>query len=91
MDKLLASEMKNPINLGSSEMVTINQMIDYAEEIAGIKITRNYDLSAPQGVRGRNSDNELIEKTLGWVPSITLQEGLTKTFGWIYDQLRSRY
>lgn len=91
MDKLLASEMKNPINLGSSEMVTINQMIDYVEEIAGIKITRNYDLSAPQGVRGRNSDNELIEKTLGWVPSITLQEGLTKTFGWIYDQLRSRY
>lgn len=91
MDKLLASEMKDPINIGSSEMVTINQMICYVEEIAGIKVTRKHDLSAPQGVRGRNSDNKLIQKTLGWAPAISLREGLHKTYQWIYDQLKSRY
>ena len=76
-----------PINLGSSELVTINQLVDIVEEIAGIKLERRYDLAAPQGVRGRNSDNTLILKELGWEPSIRLEDGLERTYAWIYDQL----
>src|SRR5277367_3022867 len=75
-----------PINLGSSEMVTINQLVDIAEEIAGIKLHRNYNLKAPKGVNGRNSDNTLIKKLLGWEPSVSLRDGLGKTYRWIYDQ-----
>ena len=82
--------MRDPINLGSSEMVTINQMINFVEEIAGIKVSRNHDLTAPQGVRGRNSDNELILEKLGWAPSISLQEGLAKTYAWIFEQIKGR-
>jgi nucleoside-diphosphate-sugar epimerase len=87
---ILESDIIDPINLGSSELVTINQMIEIIEGIAGIEVKRNHDLSAPQGVRGRNSDNTLIEKELGWEPSISLREGLEKTYAWIYDQLASR-
>jgi GDP-D-mannose 3',5'-epimerase len=87
---ILGSEIIEPINLGSSELVTINQMIDIIEGIAGIEVKRNHDLSAPQGVRGRNSDNTLIQKELGWEPSIPLADGLAKTYAWIYDQLASR-
>jgi GDP-D-mannose 3', 5'-epimerase len=87
---ILGSDIIDPINLGSSELVTINQMIDIIQGIAGIEVKRNHDLSAPQGVRGRNSDNALIQKELGWEPSISLQEGLEKTYAWIYDQLSSR-
>jgi nucleoside-diphosphate-sugar epimerase len=68
-------------------MVSINQLVDIAEEIAGIKLKRTYNLDAPKGVRGRNSDNDLIKKELGWAPSISLKEGLTKTYKWIYDQI----
>ena len=78
-----------PINLGSSEMVTINQLVDIAENIAGLKLKRNYNLKAPKGVNGRNSDNTLILKLLGWEPSIPLKSGLEKTYRWIYDEMTS--
>jgi GDP-D-mannose 3', 5'-epimerase len=86
---IMDSDVAEPINLGSSELVTINQLVDIVEEIAGIKVERNYDLSAPQGVRGRNSDNTLIKERLGWQPSIPLSEGLAHTYRWIHDQLAS--
>jgi nucleoside-diphosphate-sugar epimerase len=87
---IMNSEILEPINLGSSEAVSINQLVDIVEDIAGIKLRRNYDLSAPKGVNGRNSNNTLIEKYLGWEPSISLRAGLEKTYAWIYDQYRLR-
>jgi nucleoside-diphosphate-sugar epimerase len=81
------SEIDQPINLGSSELVTINQLVDMAEEIGGVKLKRTYDLSAPKGVNGRNSDNTLILKELGWEPSIRLRDGLEKTYRWIEEQI----
>jgi GDP-D-mannose 3', 5'-epimerase len=79
-----------PVNVGSSELVSINQMVDIIEQIAGIKVKRNYKLDAPLGVRGRNSDNTLIQEIYGWEPSIRLADGLERTYRWIYDQLTSR-
>jgi len=79
-----------PINLGSSEMVTINQLVDIAENIAGLKLKRNYNLKAPKGVNGRNSDNTLIQKLLDWEPSISLKTGLEKTYRWIYDDIQKK-
>lgn len=76
-----------PINLGSSRLVTINQLVDIIEDIAGYTVDRRYDLTKPLGVRGRNSDNTLIQQEFGWEPSITLEEGLAKTYAWIYDQM----
>jgi GDP-D-mannose 3',5'-epimerase len=84
------SEILEPINLGSSEAVSINQLVDMVEGIAGIRLKRNYDLTAPQGVNGRNSDNTLIKKYLGWEPCIPLQTGLEKTYAWIHDQYLAR-
>lgn len=84
---IMHSQIREPINLGSSELVTINQLVDTVEKIAGVSLERRYDLSAPQGVRGRNSDNTLIQKYLGWQPSISLHAGLTQTYSWIYKQL----
>jgi nucleoside-diphosphate-sugar epimerase len=81
------SHVLEPINLGSSEMVTINQLVDIVEDIAGIHVERKYDLSAPKGVRGRNSDNTMIQEQLGWEPSTSLREGLEKTYAWIFDQI----
>jgi GDP-D-mannose 3',5'-epimerase len=83
---ILASDILEPINLGSNELVSINQMVDMVEKIAGIKLKRTYDLSAPKGVRGRNSDNTLIKKLLGWEPNTKLYDGLEKTYAWIYDE-----
>jgi nucleoside-diphosphate-sugar epimerase len=88
--EILAGDNVEPVNLGSSELVTINQMIGILEDIAGITVTKNHDLSAPQGVRGRNSDNTMFHSIYGWEPSISLRDGLEKTYGWIYDQLSSR-
>ena len=88
--RIMNSGILEPINLGSSEAVTINQLVDLAEQIAGIKLKRNYDLSAPKGVNGRNSDNTLIQKYLAWEPSTPLRAGLEKTYRWIYDQYRAR-
>ena len=76
-----------PINLGSSELVTINQLVDTVEEIADVRLEREYDLSAPQGVRGRNSDNTLIESTYGWQPSTPLRKGMSETYAWIARQV----
>jgi nucleoside-diphosphate-sugar epimerase len=84
---IMYSNIEEPINLGSSEMVSINQLVDIVEEIAGIKLERKYDLNAPKGVRGRNSENTLIRKYLGWEPSIPLKKGIKKTYDWIIDQM----
>lgn len=84
---IMYSNILEPINLGSSEMVSINGLVDIVEEIAGIKLGRKYDLDAPKGVRGRNSDNTLIKKYLGWEPSIPLRTGMKKTYDWIKDQM----
>ena len=84
---LLHSDISEPINIGSAEMVTINETVDIVEEIADIKLTRKYNLDAPKGVRGRSSDNGLIEDLLNWSPKIKLNEGLEKTYKWIYDQI----
>jgi GDP-D-mannose 3',5'-epimerase len=88
--KIMNSDILEPINLGSSEMVTINQLVDIAEDIAGIKLKRNYNLNAPMGVNGRNSDNTMIKERLSWEPSIPLRTGLEKTYAWIRDQYRAR-
>ncbi len=84
---ILESEIKEPINLGSSELVTINQLVDIVEDIAGIKLERRYNLGAPKGVNGRNSDNTLIQKYLNWEPSIRLRDGMAKTYAWIESQM----
>jgi nucleoside-diphosphate-sugar epimerase len=84
---LLDSDFVEPINVGSSQKVTINQLVDVAEEIAGIKLKRRYKLDAPKGVNGRNSDNTLIKKVFNWEPSIRLEDGLERTYKWIYDQM----
>src|SRR4051812_395725 len=81
----------DPINLGSSEGVTINQLVDIVEDIAGIKLKRNYNLSAPKGVNGRNSDNTLIQKVFNWEPNTRLRDGMEKTYAWIYDQYLGKY
>jgi nucleoside-diphosphate-sugar epimerase len=90
IDLIMNSEILEPINLGSSEAVTINQLVDIAEAIAGIKLKRNYNLEAPKGVNGRNSDNTLIKKYLGWEPNTSLRTGMEKTYRWIYDQYVAR-
>lgn len=86
---IMYSNINEPINLGSSEMVSINQLVGIVEDIAGYKLERKYDLNAPKGVRGRNSDNELIRKYLGWEPSIPLRTGMKKTYDWINEQVVS--
>jgi GDP-D-mannose 3',5'-epimerase len=85
--RIMESDIRDPINLGSSELVTINQLVDIAEEAAGVRLKRRYNLDAPKGVRGRNSDNTLILERLDWEPSTPLAVGLEKTFAWIYDEL----
>jgi nucleoside-diphosphate-sugar epimerase len=86
--KILAGDSAEPVNLGSDELVSINGLVDIVEGIAGITCEREDDLGAPQGVRGRNSDNTLIKEIYGWAPSITLADGLEKTYAWIYDQVK---
>ena len=85
--KIMYSDIEEPLNLGSSEMVSINQLCDLTENIAGYKLNRNYDLSAPKGVRGRNSDNTLIKQYLSWEPTISLKDGMAKTYAWIKEQM----
>ncbi|NKB21216.1 MAG: NAD-dependent epimerase/dehydratase family protein [Alphaproteobacteria bacterium] len=87
MDRIMESEFRAPLNLGSDQMVSINQLVDIAETISGITLDRRYALDAPKGVRGRNSDNTLIEEVLNWVPSTSLEDGLDVTYRWIYDQI----
>ena len=92
IDKIMHSDelIATPINLGSSEMVSINTLLTKIERIAGVKMNRKYDLNAPQGVAGRNSDNTLIKKVLKWAPNTPLDKGLKETFRWIYDQYKKR-
>jgi len=84
---IMKSDVVEPLNLGSDEMVSINQLVDIVEGIAGIKLKRHYKLDAPKGVNGRNSDNDLIKEKLNWAPSIKLRDGLEKTYAWVYDQI----
>lgn len=85
--RIAAGDCSDPLNLGSKELVTINQLVDIIEGIAGVKLRRVYNLNAPQGVRGRNSDNTQLQQEFGWEPQISLVEGLERTYRWIYDQL----
>jgi nucleoside-diphosphate-sugar epimerase len=85
--KIFESDIHEPINLGSSELVTINQLVDIVEQIAAVKLRRKYDLKAPKGVNGRNSDNSKIIRYLGWQPSILLKEGMAKTYAWIENEM----
>ena len=87
---IMASDIIEPLNLGSSELVTINGLVDIVEEIAGIKLRRTYNLKAPKGVNGRNSDNTLIQQLLGWAPTTRLRDGMEKTYRWIYDEMTKR-
>ena len=86
---IMESGIDEPINLGSSELVTINQLVDIVEDIAGVKLKRNYNLSAPKGVNGRNSDNTMILEKLEWEPSVRLRDGLRRTFEWIEGEMAS--
>jgi GDP-D-mannose 3', 5'-epimerase len=87
--QIVEREVSEPINLGSSQLVTINELVDIVEGVAGVKLERTYRVDAPQGVRGRNSDNTLIREKLGWEPSIPLEVGLERTYNWIYKQMTS--
>ena len=87
---LMNSDYVDPLNIGSDEMVSINQLVDIVEDIAGVKLKRSYNLDAPKGVRGRNSDNTLTSSVLNWAPSISLRSGMEKTYAWIYDQAKAR-
>jgi nucleoside-diphosphate-sugar epimerase len=84
---IMDGDFVDPINLGSSELVSINQLVDIVEEIAGLKLERRYDLSAPKGVNGRNSDNTLIQQVFSWEPSTRLRDGLAVTYAWIEEQM----
>lgn len=84
---IMRSDIDEPLNLGSEELVTINRLVDIVEEIAGIRLMRHYNLDAPKGVRGRNSDNTLILEKLGWAPGVRLRDGMEQTYRWIHDQM----
>jgi GDP-D-mannose 3', 5'-epimerase len=85
-----ADVIATPINLGSSELVSINELVSIIEAIAGVKLERKYDLTAPRGVAGRNSDNTMIQRVLGWEPGTPLRAGLAKTYAWIEQQIQDR-
>ena len=87
IDLITQGDWVEPINLGSAELVSINQLVSIVEEIAGVTLKRSYDLSAPQGVRGRNSDNSLIRDVFDWEPNTSLVQGMERTYAWIHDQM----
>ena len=84
---LMASDITDPLNIGSDQLVTINQLVDIVESIADVKLRRHYKLDAPKGVRGRNSDNTLVTEKLGWAPSVRLEEGMRQTYEWIHGEM----
>ena len=88
--RIMASDYREPLNLGRDELVTINELVNLVARIAGKRITKRHNLSGPQGVRGRNSNNTRLRKVLGWEPSVPLERGLASTFEWIADQVRSK-
>ena len=81
-------DVAEPVNLGSDELVTINDMVTLVEQIAGVVLDRRHDLTAPQGVRGRSSDNAEMLRRYGWAPSVTLADGLERTYRWVYDEVK---
>jgi nucleoside-diphosphate-sugar epimerase len=83
----MESDFIGPVNIGSEEMVTINQLVKTAAKVAGKDVTKVYKLNAPLGVRGRNSNNDLIREKLGWDYSQSLEEGIRKTYDWILQQI----
>jgi nucleoside-diphosphate-sugar epimerase len=91
IDRITHSDILEPINLGSSELVSINQLVDIAESIAGIKLNRTYKLDAPRGVAGRNSDNTKIQQYMGWEPDTRLRDGMEKTYRWIWEEFTGKY
>jgi len=90
IDAIMHSDIEEPINLGSSELVSINGLVDIVEDIVGIKLRRAYNLNAPKGVNGRNSDNTKIRDYLGWEPDTRLRDGMEKTCAWIREQYLAR-
>jgi nucleoside-diphosphate-sugar epimerase len=84
--KIMDSEIEEPINLGSDELTTINGLVEMVEDIAGVKLKHEHNLKAPKGVNGRNSDNTLIKKYLGWAPGIRLRDGMERTYRWINEE-----
>ena len=86
--RIMCSDVREPLNLGSAELVTIDQLVDLVEEIAGVKLKRRYNLNAPKGVNGRNSDNSRIRALFGWEPSTQLRDGLFETYNWIQTEMR---
>jgi nucleoside-diphosphate-sugar epimerase len=92
IEKIVASQVASPIDLGSSETATINQLVDIVEAIAEVKLKRSYDRSAPTGASDRRCDNQTVREALDWEPSVSLQDGLEETYRWIFDEIsRSRY
>ncbi len=87
---LMDSDIRQPINMGTSECVTINQLVDIIEDVAGVTLKRHYDMGKAQGVHGRSSDNTLIKSLLGWEPTTTLRDGIAKTYPWIENEVRNR-
>jgi GDP-D-mannose 3',5'-epimerase len=85
--RLAESDITEPLNIGSDELVTINRLVDIVEQIAGVTLKRSYNLDAPKGVRGRNSDNKLIKELMDWAPSVRLEDGMEKTYKWIHDEM----
>ena len=90
LQRLMASDHRDPLNLGQDRMLSIDELVDIVCEIGGKSLKKRYDLEKPTGVRGRNSDNSRLRQTLGWVPQVTLERGLERTYRWIRDQLRKR-
>ncbi len=88
---IMNSDILEPVNLGSSELTTIDGLVDTVEDIAGVKLERRYKLDAPKGVNGRNSDNEAIRRALGWEPSVPLRDGMERTYRWIHDEYVKKY
>jgi len=88
--RLMRSDYSEPLNLGTDRMVTINELVDLAAAIAGKRIGKRHDLSKPQGVRGRNSDNSRLRRVLGWEPSTPLEQGLRETYHWIASELAKK-
>jgi len=86
--RLMRSDFSEPINLGQDRMLSINELVDVVAKLAGKRIQKRHDVTKPQGVRGRNSDNSLLRKVLGWEPEITLEKGLARTYEWIAGELR---
>jgi nucleoside-diphosphate-sugar epimerase len=86
IDRIMHSDVEEPLNLGSDELTTINGLVEMVEDISGVEFKHKHNLSAPKGVNGRNSDNTLIKKRLGWAPGISLREGMERTYHWIHEE-----